>query len=213
MGGEELGRRIKSDPQLRTTQLVMVTSSGLRGDAARVSQIGFAAYLPKPVTATMLLDCLRQLRAQDAAAAGSPGGDALITAHSISERQPAPLRILLADDNPVNCRIAVLMLEKAGHQIDVVNDGAEAIEAVRGKSYDLVLMDVQMPGMDGLEATRRIRALPLGQSMVPVIAITANAMHNDDRRCFDAGMNDYISKPIDRARLLGKVTQWGHRAA
>jgi CheY-like chemotaxis protein len=213
MGGEELGRRIKSDPQLRTTQLVMVTSSGLRGDAARVSQIGFAAYLPKPVTATMLLDCLRQLRAQDAAAAGSPGGDALITAHSISERQPAPLRILLADDNPVNCRIAVLMLEKAGHQIDVVNDGAEAIEAVRGKSYDLVLMDVQMPGMDGLEATRRIRALPLGQSMVPVIAITANAMHNDDQRCFDAGMNDYISKPIDRARLLGKVTQWGHRAA
>jgi CheY-like chemotaxis protein len=123
------------------------------------------------------------------------------------------LRILLADDNPVKCRIAVLMLEKAGHQIVVVNDGAEAIEAVRGKSYDLVLMDVQMPGMDGLEATRRIRALPLGQSMVPVIAITANAMHNDDRRCFDAGMNDYISKPIDRARLLGKVTQWGHRAA
>jgi two-component system, sensor histidine kinase and response regulator len=213
MGGEELGRRIKADPELCATQLVMVTSSGLRGDAARVSQIGFAAYLPKPVTATMLLDCLRQLRAQDAAAGGASGTGALITVHSISERKPAPLRILLADDNPVNCRIAVLMLEKAGHQIDVVNDGAEAIAAVRGKAYDLVLMDVQMPGVDGLEATRRIRALPIEQAAVPVIAITANAMQGDDQRCFDAGMDDYISKPIDRARLLGKVIQWGYRAA
>jgi CheY-like chemotaxis protein len=137
----------------------------------------------------------------------------LITVHSISERKPAPLRILLADDNPVNCRIAVLMLEKAGHQIDVVNDGAEAIAAVCGKAYDLVLMDVQMPGVDGLEATRRIRALPSEQAAVPVIAITANAMQGDDQRCFDAGMDDYISKPIDRARLLGKVIQWGYRAA
>jgi two-component system, sensor histidine kinase and response regulator len=213
MGGEELGRRIKGDPALRTTQLVMVTSSGLRGDAARVSQIGFAAYLPKPVTATMLLDCLRQLRALNGGAAEARGGDALITVHSMSEHKPTPLRILLADDNPVNCRIAVLMLEKAGHQIDVVNDGAEAIEAVRGKSYDLVLMDVQMPGMDGLEATRRIRALPIDRATVPVVAITANAMRDDDRRCLEAGMNDYISKPIDRARLLSKVTEWGYRAA
>jgi CheY-like chemotaxis protein len=105
------------------------------------------------------------------------------------------------------------MLEKAGHQIDVVNDGAEAIEAVRGKPYDLVLMDVQMPGVDGLEATRRIRALTTAQAAVPVIAITANAMQGDDQRCFDAGMDDYITKPIDRARLLEKVVQWGHRAA
>jgi two-component system, sensor histidine kinase and response regulator len=115
--------------------------------------------------------------------------------------------------NPVNCRIAVVMLEKAGHQIDVVNGGAEAIEAVRGKAYDLVLMDVQMPGVDGLEATRRIRALPIAHAGVPVIAITANAMQGDDQRCFAAGMNDYIAKPIDRARLLGKVSEWGYRAA
>jgi two-component system, sensor histidine kinase and response regulator len=210
MGGEELGRRIKSRPDLRATQLVMVASSGLRGDAARVSQIGFAAYLPKPVTATTLLDCLRQLRARGGATTGHAGG-ALITVHSISERKPASLRILLADDNPVNCRLAVLMLEKAGHRVDVVNDGAAAIEAVRGKTYDLVLMDVQMPGVDGLEATRRIRALPHRQAAVPVIAITANAMQGDDRRCFEAGMNDYITKSIDRARLLDKVTEWGSR--
>ena len=212
VSGEELGRRIKADPELSSTRLVMVASSGLRGDAARVSQIGFAAYLPKPVTATTLLDCLRQLRAQDHGD-GEPGPGALITVHSISERRPAPLRILLADDNPVNCRIAVLMLEKAGHQIDVVNGGADAIEAVRGKSYDLVLMDVQMPDVDGLEATRRIRALPVAHAGVPVIAITASAMQGDDQRCFDAGMNDYVTKPIDRARLLSKVSEWGYQAA
>ncbi len=212
-GGEELGRRIKTDAALSSTQLVMVATSGLRGDAARVSQIGFAAYLPKPVTATTLLDCLRQLRAQDPGPGEAAPAGALITVHSISERRPAPLRILLADDNPVNCRIAVLMLEKAGHQIDVVNGGADAIEAVRGKTYDLVLMDVQMPEVDGLEATRRIRALPVAHAGVPVIAITASAMQGDDQCCLDAGMNDYVTKPIDRARLLSKVSEWGYRAA
>jgi two-component system, sensor histidine kinase and response regulator len=213
ISGEELGQLIKADPELSSTQLVMMASSGLRGDAARVSQIGFAAYLPKPVTATTLLDCLRQLRAQDHGRGEAAAAGALITVHSISERRPAPLRILLADDNPVNCRIALLMLEKAGHQIDVVNGGSDAIEAVRGKTYDLVLMDVQMPDVDGLEATRRIRALPVAHAGVPVIAITASAMQGDDQRCFDAGMNDYVTKPIDRARLLSKVSEWGYRAA
>ena len=214
ISGEELGRRIKADPELSSTQLVMVASSGFRGDAARVSQIGFAAYLPKPVTA----DDAARLPAAAArpgpwAAGETAAAGALITVHSISERRPAPLRILLADDNPVNCRIAVLMLEKAGHQIDVVNGGADAIEAVRGKAYDLVLMDVQMPDVDGLEATRRIRALPVAHAGVPVIAITASAMQGDDQRCFAAGMNDYVTKPIDRARLLSKVSEWGYQAA
>jgi CheY-like chemotaxis protein len=213
MSGEELGQRIKSDPQLGAVQLVMVASSGLRGDAARVRQIGFAAYLPKPVTATTLVECLQELRATGGARGGPAPAGGLITVHSISERRPAPLRILLADDNPVNCRIAVLMLEKAGHRIDVVNGGAEAVEAVRGNRYDLVLMDVQMPDVDGLEATRRIRALPIAHAGVPVIAITANALQGDDQRCFAAGMNDYITKPIDRARLLGKISEWGYRAA
>jgi two-component system, sensor histidine kinase and response regulator len=213
MSGEELGQHVKSEPELSSTLMVMVASSGFRGDAARVSKIGFAAYLPKPVTAATLLECLQQLRSQDAAAGAPAPAGGLITVHSISERKPAPLRILLADDNPVNCRIAVLMLEKGGHQIDVVNGGAEAIEAIRGKPYDLVLMDVQMPGIDGLEATRRIRALPIAHAGVPVIAITANAMQGDDQRCLAAGMNDYLTKPIDRARLLGKVSEWGYRAA
>jgi two-component system, sensor histidine kinase and response regulator len=213
MSGEELGRAIKADPQLRALDLVMMASSGLRGDAARVKQIGFAAYLPKPVTATTLLDCLVQLRGGQAGSEGSGGESGLITVHSMSERRPPSLRILLADDNPVNCRIAVLMLSKAGHRIDVVDDGARAVEALRGTDYDLVLMDVQMPGVDGLEATRRIRRLPTSRAGVPVIAITANAMAGDEERCREAGMNDYVTKPIDRARLLSKVVEWGRKAA
>jgi two-component system sensor histidine kinase/response regulator len=207
MSGEELGRRIKEAAVLRAADLVMVAPAGLRGDAARVTSIGFAAYLPKPVTASMLLDCLLQLRASPERAEAEAG---LITVHSMSERRQAGLRILLADDNPVNCRLAVLMLEKADPQIDVVADGAAAVEAAGGSDYDLVLMDVQMPELDGLAATRRIRALPGRRGRVPVVAITANAMAGDDRRCLEAGMDDYLTKPIDRARLLGKVNEWGY---
>ena len=212
MSGEELGRLIKGNRELRATKLVMIASSGLRGDAGRVKEIGFAAYLPKPVTTTTLLECLLELQGrEDESGEGARPG--LITVHSMSERRPAALKILLADDNPVNCRLAMLMLEKAGHQIDVVNDGALAVEALVGKAYDLVLMDVQMPGVDGLEATRRIRALPGERARVPVIAVTADAMAGDEQRCLAAGMDDYVTKPIDRARLLVKVAQWGQAAA
>jgi len=131
----------------------------------------------------------------------------------MADHRPAPLRILIADDNPVNCRLAMLLLEKAGHRIDMVEDGAAAVEAVRRGDYDLVLMDVQMPGLDGLAATRRIRELEVAKAGVPVVAITANAMAGDDDRCLAAGMNDYITKPFDRARLLAKVAEWGYGRA
>ncbi len=210
--GEALGGQIKTDPRLRATELVMIASSGLRGDAARVKEIGFAAYLPKPVTAQTLLECLLQLRGGPVAPGALPGAPGLITVHSMSERRAAGLQILLADDNPVNCRMTTLMLEKAGHQIDVVNDGAAAVETVLAKDYDVVLMDVQMPGVDGLEATRRIRRLAPERARIPVIAITASALAGDEQRCLDAGMNDYVTKPIDRARLLSKLARWSQGA-
>ncbi|NJO38100.1 MAG: response regulator [Rhizobiales bacterium] len=207
MSGEQLGTSIRANREFDGVALAMMASSGLRGDAARVAEIGFAAYLPKPVTPMNLLNCLMKLRD------GTPRlpGD-LITVHSLSESQPGGLTILLADDNPVNSKIASTMLEKAGHRIDVVADGSAAIEAVRTKPYDLVLMDVQMPVMDGLEATRRIRAMARpGRTHLPIVAVTANAMTGDDQQCLDAGMDDYVTKPIDRARLLSKVNQWGYR--
>ena len=207
MSGEQMGAQVKADPGLAETILVMVASSGLRGDAARVSSIGFRAYLPKPLTAHMLLDCLLQLQS---APGGATGSGQLITMHSMSENRPPRLRILLADDNPVNCRLAVLMLQRAGHEIEVVPDGAAALRALEGQDFDLVLMDVQMPVMDGLEATRQIRALGGERGRIPVVAITANAMTGDEQGCLAAGMNDYVSKPIDRARLLSKVSHWGY---
>ncbi len=209
MRGEDLGRLIRDRLQHNDIALVMMASSGIRGDAARAADIGFAAYLPKPITPTDLLNCLLKLRD---ATPRQPGE--LITVHSLSETQASSLDILLADDNPVNSKIACTMLEKAGHKIDVVTDGAAAIEAVVNKAYDLILMDVQMPVMDGLEATRRIRAITKeGAVHLPIVAVTANAMTGDDQQCLDAGMDDYVTKPIDRARLLSKVNQWGYRQA
>ena len=209
MRGEDLGKSIRDKPEHQDTALVMMASSGIRGDAARAADIGFAAYLPKPIMPTDLLNCLLKLRD---ATPRQPGE--LITVHSLSESQASSLDILLADDNPVNSKIACTMLEKAGHRIDVVEDGAAAIEAVLQKAYDLVLMDVQMPVMDGLEATRRIRAITkTGATHLPIVAVTANAMTGDDQQCLDAGMDDYVTKPIDRARLLSKVNQWGYRQA
>lgn len=209
MRGEDLGRSIREKPQHKEIALVMMASSGIRGDAARAADIGFAAYLPKPIMPTDLLNCLLKLRD---ATPRQPGE--LITVHSLSETQASSLDILLADDNPVNSKIACTMLEKAGHKIDVVTDGAAAIEAVLHKAYDLILMDVQMPVMDGLEATRRIRAITkTGAVHLPIVAVTANAMTGDDQQCLDAGMDDYVTKPIDRARLLSKVNQWGYRQA
>jgi CheY-like chemotaxis protein len=104
------------------------------------------------------------------------------------------------------------MLEKAGHRTDIVSDGAEAVEAAMKKRYDLILMDIQMPGMDGLTATQRIRELSVEEGVhIPIVAVTANAMKGDDQCCLEAGMDDYVTKPIDRACLLAKVNQWGYR--
>ena len=116
------------------------------------------------------------------------------------------MRLLLADDNPVNCRLAQIILERAGHAVDIVPDGLQALEAVQARSYQLVLMDVQMPVMNGLEATARIRALPDPRlAAIPIVAITANAMRGDDQACFAAGMNGYVTKPISAASLLEAV--------
>lgn len=199
---DEVARAVRQDPRLRTTALVLLVASGIRGDAAAAQAAGFSAYLPKPLHAGTLLACLQTLRAAGAEA----GRRGLITVHSLSERQTASLSLLLADDNPVNCRLASIILQRAGHRVDTVGDGQQALSALEAKPYDLVLMDVQMPVMDGLEAARRIRALADAQlAGVPIVAITANAMKGDDEICFAAGMNGYVTKPISAASLIEAV--------
>ena len=199
ISGDELGERARALAGMDHARMVLLVASGMRGDAARAKEAGFDAYLPKPLTTNTLLDCLQQLRA-------GTGEGRLITIHSMSDRKRPALRILVADDNPVNCRLAAIMLERAGHEISIAKDGAEAIERLQAETYDLVLMDIQMPVLDGLEAARRIRALnDRNKATVPIIAVTANAMRGDDKPCYEAGMSGYITKPIDRATLMSAI--------
>lgn len=194
--GDELGPLLRAVPALAGLKLVLLVAAGMRGDAAKVRGLGFDAYLRKPVTASTLLDGLQHL-------AGAAEAGELLTVHSVSERRGRKLRLLVADDNPINRRLAGIMLQKAGHVVEMVTNGEEAVAAIQDERYDAVLMDVQMPVLDGLEATRRIRALAdPALAGLPIIAITANAMRGDDASCFAAGMNGYVTKPIDRAVLL-----------
>lgn len=195
---EELARRVAADTRLAGTRLILLASAGLRGDARRAADAGFAAYLEKPVTAETLMACLRTLRSGHRAE--------LVTRHSLAERAVAPLEILVVDDNPLNCRLLALMLGRAGHRVTTVQSGEAALAALAARPFDLILMDMQMPGLDGLETTKRIRALAdPGRARIPVLAVTANAMAGEEARCRAAGMNGYLTKPIDGASLLAAV--------
>ena len=209
--GETLAKAVKKDPKLRSTSLVMMTSVGTRGDAGRMSKLGFSAYLVKPVRQSHLFDCLAALVGRGSAAgAGARKVAPLITRHSLAEQAKRRVRILLAEDNVVNQKVALKTLEKLGYHADVVVDGLEALEALQARSYDLVFMDVQMPRLDGLEATRRIRApgSRIVDPKVPIVALTAHAMAGDRQDCLDAGMDDYLAKPIKLQELAEILAKW-----
>jgi len=194
--GDTIGPLVRAAPALAGLKLVLMVAAGFRGDAADVQQLGFDGYLQKPVTGSTLLDVLQQLQ-------GAKEAGQFVTVHSLNERRGRSMRLLIADDNPVNCRLAGIMLERAGHTVATVPNGAAAVAAVQAESFDAVLMDIQMPLMGGLEATQRIRALTDPErASVPIIAITANAMRGDDDDCYAAGMSGYVTKPIDGALLL-----------
>jgi PAS domain S-box-containing protein len=175
MDGESLGKAIKDDPNLRDTLMVMMTSLGKRGDAKRLQDLGFAAYLTKPVKQSKLYDCLATLLggalppagALDEDRSGKTSQTALVTRHTISEARRRKIRILLAEDNITNQRVAVSILNKLGYRADAVANGQEAIQALETVPYDIVFMDVQMPVMDGFEATRQIRNPPSGPGSAP----------------------------------------------
>jgi len=212
MDGETLGATIKADPELADVALVMMTSMGSRGDAGRLEELGFAAYLTKPVKQSNLYDCLATVL--DRAAESTPGGTPrIITRHSLAEGQKRRTRILLAEDNAINRTVALKTLERMGYRADAVENGAEAVQALTARSYDLVLMDVQMPEMDGMEATRRIRdpQSAVRDHDVRIVALTAHAMAGDRDACLAAGMDDYLSKPIRPEELAAALARWGRR--
>jgi two-component system, sensor histidine kinase and response regulator len=212
MDGEELGCQIKADPAIRDVRLVMLTSVGQRGDVTRLQELGISAYLMKPIRPSLLLECLRTV----AVGVERPAPSSVVTSHSLAEQWPTtesiPSRglVLLAEDNLVNQKVARKMLERLGHRCDVANDGAEAVRMLAETSYSAVLMDCQMPEMDGYEATRAIRD-PDSDVLahdIPVIAMTANAMEGDRQKCLDAGMDDYLAKPVNPKALAEALDKW-----
>jgi two-component system, sensor histidine kinase and response regulator len=195
MDGFSLVENIRRRPELSTLTIMMLTSAGHRGDAARCQELGVAAYLLKPIRQSELREAIaRVLGAKE-----QKGAIPLITRYSLQDaRDPATsLCVLLAEDNAVNQRLTVRLLEKRGHRVVVAGNGREALEAMEKETFDLVLMDVQMPEMDGLAATLAIREKEKGTSThLVVVALTAHAMKGDRERCLAAGMDDYLSKPI-----------------
>ncbi|MBI3784599.1 MAG: response regulator [Deltaproteobacteria bacterium] len=196
MGGFELAARIKQTPELAGATIMMLSSADLTGEAARCRELGVKAFLTKPIRQSELLDAI--LQALDI---GSPAARAVRQAESPTSGRR--LHVLLAEDNVVNQRLAVRLLEKRGHTVVVAANGREALAAYEKEAFDLVLMDVQMPEMDGFEATAAIRERERADgSHVPIVALTAHAMRDDEQRCLRAGMDAYISKPIQPATLL-----------
>ncbi len=207
MDGETLGRIVASEKRFAGTRLVMMTSLGRRGDAGRLAETGFSAYLLKPVRSSELFECLAVvLGGEPSPERQSP----IVTRHSLRELRRASGRILVAEDNITNQQVVLGMLRRFGLNADAVANGREALEVLRSIPYDLVLMDVQMPEMDGLEATRAIRSAGGGalDRAVPIVALTAHAMQGDRERCLAAGMNDYISKPVAPAALSELLEKW-----
>jgi two-component system sensor histidine kinase/response regulator len=214
MDGIELARTIKADPTLSPIRLMLLTSMGRRSEGEEASQSGIEAYLTKPVRQSDLYDALVTMMSGTASEVRR-----LVTLGGLRREKVDTHKVLVAEDNPVNQKVAARMLENLGYQVDVVADGGEALDAVARTRYGAVLMDVQMPRMDGYKATRRIRdqeersgrrnmMMGLRKRRTPIIAMTANAMQGDKERAIEAGMDDYVSKPVSRKELGAVLGRW-----
>ncbi|MEI8375697.1 MAG: response regulator, partial [Planctomycetota bacterium] len=206
--GMELGLNIRESDTAGETSLILMTSLGEQGYLRRLEEIGFRGYLTKPIRRSQLHQCL-----VSAVGGGVWPANPSMAKPTLDHRLTAILdsvRILVAEDNPINQEVALTILRKHGIRADAVANGREAVMALEKIPYDLVLMDMQMPEMDGLEATRSIRdrsSRVLNQS-VPIIAMTANAMKADEDKCWDAGMDDFLTKPVNSMQLLARIEHW-----
>ncbi len=204
MDGEQTARAVKSDPAIKDVKIIILTSMGERGDALRLELLGCSGYLLKPIKQQMLFDAVvAVLNQKEDRAAG------LITRSILLERRSPGQRILLAEDNLINQKLTVTLLQKAGFAVDAVETGRQAIGRIESESYSAVLMDVQMPEMDGFEAARLIREREIQSGAhIPIIAMTAHAMQGDRERCLAAGMDDYLSKPLEPKALFSALDRW-----
>jgi two-component system, sensor histidine kinase and response regulator len=199
--GFGLAEQFRESPDLRETAIIALTSGARSSDAARCERLGLAAYLMKPVKQTELHEAMGDALGLTAARRATSEPE-----HAAGRDAPRALHVLLAEDSLVNQKLAIGLLERRGHQVTVVNNGREAVAAASSQTFDLILMDVQMPEMDGLEATIGIRELEREKGRhVPIVAMTAHAMKGDRERCLEAGMDGYVAKPIHAKELFDTI--------
>ncbi|EWY38463.1 sensor histidine kinase [Skermanella stibiiresistens SB22] len=206
MSGIDLLAILRADPKLRDLKIILCSSSGIGGLKDELVGVEVDAFLHKPLRHTTLLTRLAELLG-----GAVPDGQDQRSAPAEAAVPARRLRILVAEDNQVNQQVATGLITKLGHRVDIAANGREAVEAICNLPYDLVFMDIQMPEMDGFEATAAIRRLNGGRAEVPIIAMTANAMEGDPQKCLAAGMDDYIAKPVDRRKLANALGYWANR--
>lgn len=208
MDGFMLAEEIKRQPGLAGSTLMMISSADRRGNAARCRELGVTSYLTKPIKRAELLSAIMTAVGAAKKVKVPPGTAPLRSIIPVAR----PLNVLLTEDNVVNQKLAVRLLERRGHKVQIAANGKEALAALERQTFDIVLMDVQMPGMDGFEATAAIRAREkaLG-GHVPILAMTAHAMKGDRERCLEVGMDGYLSKPLRPAELFEVIEAFGQR--
>lgn len=209
MDGLQLARLIKENKSLGSTRIIMLTSCGARGDGAKMKEAGLDGYFNKPIKQADLYNAIISVLGLPKSPKEDHSIKPIITRHTLKENKKKNTRILLAEDNMINRKVALHLLNKFGYQADAAGNGKEVLKALEKVSYDLILMDVQMPEMDGYEATKKIRAMEDdNKKNIPIIAMTAHAMKGDREKCLEAGMNDYITKPVKPQNLLETITAW-----
>ena len=210
MSGFDVAERLREKPQLGYAMVIMLTSAGMRGEGARCRALGIRAYLPKPARRADLLEAMKLILntpTSDGSARRSNEAAGLVTVHTLRERR-TQLRVLVAEDNSVNQTLARRLLEKRGHIVVIAENGRAALDAMEHDAFDLILMDVQMPVLGGLEAAASIRERERVSgcaARIPIIALTANAMAGDRERCIEAGMDEYLTKPIQARDLFATM--------
>ncbi|CAN5294367.1 hypothetical protein BH11PLA2_BH11PLA2_28670 [soil metagenome] len=208
MDGFAVAEAIVKDAALPRPAMLMLTSGDRQGDISRSHAMGLTAYLVKPVNAAELLRAIAKALSPETLETRRIVAMESTVSMANTALDAIPLRILLAEDNAVNQRVAVMLLEKDGHRVTIANDGREVLTALAAASFDLILMDLQMPHMDGFEATQRVRTLQVDTGRrTPIVAMTAHAMKGDRERCLDADMDDYLSKPVQRMELQRVLRQ------
>ena len=210
MSGYDVAKKIRNFKSPISKTPLIALSSLMERDAKKCEDAGFDGFLNKPIRREKLYRMLEKLLGEKKGEGEKKGAEKpkIVTQYSVREDMKHSVRVLLAEDNPVNQKLAKLMLIKAGYQVEVANNGQEAVEKYTSspEDFDLIFMDIQMPKMDGLEATQAIRSK--GFDTIPIVALTANAMKGDSEMCLEAGMDDYTTKPIKREIVFGILDKW-----